>query len=1302
MVVRLSDIRNGTSEEKKEKKSGVVRLSDLRETKSSEPSMLPVKSTSFNQPDKEISPYEMVAKESVGMDSRIKKINTDAVKVKEVESEKNKKEQKSFDESLSPYEKWYENNVGDTFIGKTLDKLQGADRSVSNFKAGALDTGTLGLTQGIGRESLKAILGGEENLKPILQDRLDSTSYKAGQIAGYVAPGVIADRAVVKLGGEALKRLPKVSQGLVRGSASGALDSAAQEVGDVAFREGQFDPLNVALGAGLGGAIGAAIPAIGSGLRAARETVARPFLNAAENLPPNQPIIARRASQGGNVSPAIKAKNVTLSADNPISANQPVRLSDIRGEEPSVSRERGLVGNIESSGKLSDEAMDTIRQGDTSYDPITNAETVRQANVRLEEGGMGSNKGYLMNKDPGKDYFSPEDIALGFRLIDEYSAIKDYDSVAELVQQLSKAGTLGGQSIQINAIYNRLTPQGILKVATRVLNEGVKDVQAQKALSPELTEQLSTAATAMRDATGKQNLAKEAITIIEKSRTGATLTEEEVAKIKSFANEANKLIAREPTIPGDPKTRVVDKVKKASASAADAARKRLKASRNQLNATPLGYYKDLAIIGFDHMMNGAVKFADFAGKMRTEFGEGINDYLDKTYLNAFNRYRRVNKIPQSEFEKITNRAISGQGFTEADADLLRKMAIELSQLEGVARNDAMSELQVAFNTLREGSRGKKAASVLRSVQLGNARTIIRNEISNNAFYALEQMKRKFLDTPIDLVASKLTGKDREIFWKGNPSSWRQYFKDWKTGYVEGRKGLNPGGLQSQYDLGNLAFNPTSTKITDKLGSFLERNVGAFLKAGDYAASNRAISTELNQVAHAKAYAEGYRGKDLARKAEEYFHTADETMSAQADEYGRYMTFQDKNFLSDAAVNLRDKVLNAGKDFGLGNIVLNYPKTPANILMRAIDYSPLGYVKFMTQVGKAIAGKDITKKQLINTFTRALAGTGIAGMGMYLSQLGILNVLPSKNVGMSELERKAGKIPNSLNIDALKRYVLSFGDPEEAKPRDGDTYASVDWFQPLAIPLSVGAAYGQADKPGRLKTSINAADVATQSVDAALESFGNMSAYKNIKDLVGSSYSTPSEKLGKLSANAASAFVPSILGQTRNVLDPYQRESKEPGFLGQAKGQLMNRIPGLSNQLPRRVDTFGDDKKNDFSVGKRILNSFLNPSIVDTYEPSSEAKAVLDLIERTGETRLAPDRPQKSFTFKKNQIKFTPEEYLKYQKSTGAQLTAGLNRNIEYLNNPNISDEKKIKRVDQIIGDAGEKAKKEYRKLKGIR
>lgn len=950
----------------------------------------------------------------------------------------------------------------------------------------------------------------------------------------------------------------------------------------------------------------------------------------------------------------------------------------------------GTIQSLKDSPKTAPELISKLgERTDGTYTVKHNEQTVNNANKVLDKKGTEDAKSYLLNK---RGVLKDDDMALAYRLIDDLSRSGDFDSAADVVLKLTKSNLEGGRSIQVNAIYNRLTPEGALRVATKVYNSGIESIAEHRAIPAKVAEQISSATVKMQEASGNKALAQDVVGILDKANRGETLNDAEISQLKKFSQEAKKFIPATPA-------RSRDKVVEFTSRAADEARKRLAAQRNVGFAAKIDNpVLDYAIIGVDYMVKGAVKFSDFAENMAKESASKLN--LDKVYIESWKRYQRLNKMKATDFEKLVNQAISTRGIDGKESDTLRRMAIELSQLGGEAHKEALGELQQAFNTLKTSSRGEKAASLLRTSQLGNLRTIGRNEISNQLFYALDTLRRKFIATPIDLVASKVSGKSREVFFKNNPASWTQYFTDWKDQYKAWQKGINLGGLETQYDLGTLAFNPNSSRTLERAASFLERQVGAFMKASDYAAANRAINTEMYQLARSKAYAEGFRGKDLAKKAEDYFYQADEAMAEQARSYGEYMTFQDKNFLSDAAMKVKD-TLNFGKDFGLGNIFFNYPKTPANIFMRAIDYSPMGYLRFMAQVTSAVFKKGATKKEIIDSFSRATAGTAMGAMGYWLASMGLLNVMQSKDKNMNSLERSAGIIPNSLNVDGLIRYAKTF-DPEQAKPRQGDHFASVDWLQPMAITASSGAAIAQSQSPSRMDRGVNAADATLQALDSAVESATNMSVYKNIKDLVGNSYDSVSDKVGKQLGNAATAFVPSLSGQLRNTLDSNVRDTKSGNMAVQVWNNLINKIPGASKTLPKRYDTLGKEMKSDYGVTGRAINSFINPSLMDKYQPSEGAQAVLDLINRTGEVKAAPNAPSKTFTYKKQTYAFTPSEYRDFQQKVGGLVDSGISKNLQYLKDPRVSDENKLKRMDKIMSDSMDQAKLEYRKLKGIR
>jgi 3D (Asp-Asp-Asp) domain-containing protein len=82
---------------------------------------------------------------------------------------------------------------------------------------------------------------------------------------------------------------------------------------------------------------------------------------------------------------------------------------------------------------------------------------------------------------------------------------------------------------------------------------------------------------------------------------------------------------------------IVDRIKKNVSSAADAARDRIKQRRAEgrlftgVDPTDIA---DYAIIGADHLLEGATKFSDWSSRMVSEFGEKIRPYLDDIFKRS--------------------------------------------------------------------------------------------------------------------------------------------------------------------------------------------------------------------------------------------------------------------------------------------------------------------------------------------------------------------------------------------------------------------------------------------------------------------------------------------------------------------------------------------------------------------------------------------------------------------------------------------------------------------------------------------
>ncbi|MDV7393552.1 hypothetical protein RZS08_19410, partial [Arthrospira platensis SPKY1] len=134
-----------------------------------------------------------------------------------------------------------------------------------------------------------------------------------------------------------------------------------------------------------------------------------------------------------------------------------------------------------------------------------------------------------------------------------------------------------------------------------------------------------------------------------------------------------------------------------------------------------------------------------------------------------------------------------------------------------------------------------------------------------------------------------------------------------------------------------------------------------------------------------------RQKALAEMNGEEFNEADAVK--KASEEAAYVTFNDKTWLSSALTGLQRK-LNGGKEFGFGSILLRFARTPANIFMRSIDYSPISYGKAIYHAGKMATSdyadtKHFHQEKFVDDLAKAFTGTTLIGLGVFLAKAGAM-------------------------------------------------------------------------------------------------------------------------------------------------------------------------------------------------------------------------------------------------------------------------------------------------------------------------
>lgn len=1001
----------------------------------------------------------------------------------------------------------------------------------------------------------------------------------------------------------------------------------------------------------------------------------------AEIIPPKPITLPGQAK--GNAPEVILQPSAGVNREQTIT-NATAPLPKSKPEQPLL---RGFVETLTESPKPAEEIKQGILQNLKSrYTPITNEQTVAKANARIAK-GIDTAESYVMNSK----VLTAEHVATAHRLIDEYQKTGDFEKAVNVAEKIAEQGTRAGQSIQAYSIYDRLSPQGILVHAQRIVaraNEQLPVGQEPVKVTPQIAAELTDLASTVQTMTGTKQVATDVINIMERAKAGEKLTDAETQTIKQFVNEAKQFVDKVKPMP-QPKARAPRPIKDARirdnlVSFMDAqevaARERIAKAQGRISSTPVDVYGDYAIIGASKMAKGVVKFADWAEAMVKDFGEEIRPHLSGIYDKAVGHLnlsaKKVSAKTISQAEKLAERAIKSSEITGEDATTLRDLAQKVSALSGDTKIQASQDLQAVLQGLSKATFGQKVSTVQTIAQLLNPKTIVRNSVGNELFYRMERLN-KYVAAPIDWGRVKLFGGQRQVtFRTGNQG---EYWKNWLKGWQAGMKGVNPEGIATQYDLRPNTFTNKLNPLT-----YLEKVTGATLKSFDYAAYKRAANHTLGEMGTLDAINKGLEGEAKAAHIESFMRNADDNIKGIADEYGRYVTFQDNNLLSVGLGKLK-RGLNFGKDFGVGDLVLKYPRTPGALLMRSLEYSPAGFLRSAhILAGPLLRGTAPDSREALLALSRAIIGTfGLTGMGMFLANNGVLTAASSKDADIRELQAMSGKNQYQVNATALSRFVASAFDPVEAKPKEGDTLISYDWAAPLALSLALGAGANQTmkKKDGNAIYNAGAGAIQTMTEQSVL------SGVKRFFETVPGETGVADKLLGTL-ADAPASFTPTFFNQLRQLSDNTQRltnaESKDQLALNKVK----NKFPGMQKSLPVAYGTLGKPKEVYQGGSNNWFNVFLNPSFVSSYNLTPEAKLVTDLIDRTGNTQLAPRTAPKSFTVDGEKITLTPKQLSEMQRILGEEIKNRLGKI-----NPNSSDKANAKRVEKALNDSGARAKK---------
>lgn len=535
---------------------------------------------------------------------------------------------------------------------------------------------------------------------------------------------------------------------------------------------------------------------------------------------------------------------------------------------------------------------------------------------------------------------------------------------------------------------------------------------------------------------------------------------------------------------------------------------------------------------------------------------------------------------------------------------------------------AAGELMKYMENLKPVSRGAKVSMIQTMAQLLNPKTAIRNVVGNLGMSGGEDIA-SIPAALLDKIVSVKTGIRTTSI--SNPIvGVKGAIKGFKYGVEDTKLGIKTLGSQTKFDIRPDVFKKGIMKK-------LQNALGYELGVPDKAFYQSAFDKTLDSVMRAN--------KTKTPTAE---------MLDIANAEALYATFQNNSAIGNALQKTKE-VLNLGKDFGAGDFIIKYPKTPGNIVSVGLDYSPIGIGKGIISLARNLDSMTPSvQREAVRNIGRGITGTGAIAMGAILAQNGIITGRKDNDKDIATLDREQGMGPFTFNATALIRLVRG----EDTKIKPGDVVANYDWLQPAAIQLAMGA-----------NAVLNLGKGTDNLIGDALESIGDSAntiieqpVLQGVSRFVNNLNPQYGGGIGKALTDVVSgipsSFVPGTLNQIGQLTDNTARSTYDPNLLNEALNKIGGRIPGVRTTLQPSVTTLGQPRELYQNNSNNIFNVFFNPAFVKTIKDNEVYNLVKDIQDRSGETQQAPRVADKKIKINGQDKKLSAEEYNRYQTYIG--------------------------------------------------
>ena len=567
--------------------------------------------------------------------------------------------------------------------------------------------------------------------------------------------------------------------------------------------------------------------------------------------------------------------------------------------------------------------------------------------------------------------------------------------------------------------------------------------------------------------------------------------------------------------------------------------------------------------------------------------------------------------------------------------------------------------------------------------LGNIRTQVRNVVGNAAFMPLVATKN-LLAAGMEKAFIRNGGRTKSAFFtKTNVGKRLMEFgkKDFETVVDE----IQGGGKYNQ-----------SSSIEEKRTIFKSKAIEGWRKLtnkamdkGDEIFSKhhyaRALAGYLyaNHLDYDKITRNTPQAQEVLNKARAYaILEAQKATFRDANQLAAFINKTKRNLLKKAQT-AETKGAKAGWYVGtaVAEGIMPFTKTPIDIAVRGIEYSPIGLIKGIKEAVYDVKKGNKTAAEAIDTLSAGLTGTGIFALGYFLQSLGFL----------------AG----ALGSDKDEKYKKDSGAQGFAL-HIGDKYYTIDWLAPFSLPLFTGAAVAETVENGDEVSFATLADVFSTISEPMLE----MSMLQGVNSALSNGQYSSDSKIVSFMTNQITGYLsqanPTILGQIARAVDDTSRNAYyyDPNYKGFVQtwkvfgNKQIAKIPFASKALTSRIDLWGNKQENTGgSFFGRLAYNMLSPGYYSEESSDPVDVALTKLYEETEDTAVLPSKPKKSFKNNKTTYKMNAKQYEEFCIVEGQTAHKEIQTFINSAEYKKMSNEDRVGVLDRLYTYSAYKAQK---------